>query len=98
MAQWNDFNRTVGGNQVPSIPLAAICHDDDPFSAFSIADCAALQDNWYLPETHLTSSSPMVYLLHGNDSGLSHVESFQRTYMYIGRSVASRIHITRLHT
>lgn len=62
-AQWNDFNRTIGGNLVRSVPLAAICHDDDAFAPYNFAECTALQDSWYLPETHLaSSSSPMAYL------------------------------------
>jgi hypothetical protein len=66
-AQWNKFNDTIGGNLIPSIPLAAICHDNDEFTAFNPVDCAVLQNRWYLPETHLaSSSSPMSYLFTNN--------------------------------
>lgn len=54
--QWNEFNDTVDGGLTASVPLAAICHDNEEFAAFNAVDCAVLQDEWYLPETHLISS------------------------------------------
>ena len=65
--QWNDFNHTVGGNLISSVPLAAVCHNNDAFTTYNLAECTALQDSWYLPETHLvSSSSPMSYLFTNN--------------------------------
>lgn len=57
--EWEAFNETIGGRLVATTPLAAVCHYDD-FTAYDADACAALVDEWPLPETHyLSSSSPM---------------------------------------
>lgn len=64
--QWEAFNSSVGGNLIASLPLAAVCHND-ALADFDSQACATIQNNWYLPDIHLdSSSSPMAYLFTKN--------------------------------
>ena len=65
--QWNQFNSTVGGRLIATVPLAAVCHDDS-FATFDANKCATLRSNWFLPETHLPSSSSAMSYLFTNNS------------------------------
>ncbi|PQE19415.1 FAD FMN-containing isoamyl alcohol oxidase protein [Rutstroemia sp. NJR-2017a BBW] len=66
-SEWNLFNETVGGKLVASVPIAAVCHNDS-FEAYNSDACASLQDNWFLPETHLSSSSSAMAWMFTNNS------------------------------
>ncbi|PQE24846.1 FAD linked oxidase N-terminal protein [Rutstroemia sp. NJR-2017a BVV2] len=65
--EWNLFNETLGGKLVASVPIAAVCHSDS-FEAYNADACASLQDNWFLPETHLSSSSSAMAWMFTNNS------------------------------
>lgn len=47
---WSNFNNTVGGRLIATIPLAAACHDDQ-YAAYDATRCLELQDGWLDPET-----------------------------------------------
>jgi hypothetical protein len=55
-AEWDAFNKTVGGRLIATVPIAAPCHFDN-FAAYDAGTCQYLQDNWFHPETHIASSS-----------------------------------------
>ncbi|KAH9897401.1 hypothetical protein F4778DRAFT_232684 [Xylariomycetidae sp. FL2044] len=58
-SDWAEFNRTVEGRLVATIPVASVCHDN-PWVPYDAEACAHLQSVWDVPETHYeTSSSPM---------------------------------------
>ncbi|TAQ86932.1 hypothetical protein B7494_g4739 [Chlorociboria aeruginascens] len=67
-ADWNALNKTVGGSLIATIPIGAPCHRF--FSNIPTYDeekCNALRNVWFLPETHLpSSSSPMAYSFSNN--------------------------------
>ncbi len=44
VSEWDNFNKTVGGRLVATVPLGAPCHDP----AFNNATCGSLQDQWQL--------------------------------------------------
>ncbi|KAI8935077.1 hypothetical protein NX059_007672 [Plenodomus lindquistii] len=63
---WSAFNETVQGRLIATIPIGAPCHSfsshNASLSTYSQAECDALRNVWYFPETHLSSSSsPMAY-------------------------------------
>jgi FAD/FMN-containing dehydrogenase len=70
-ADWNSLNKTVSGRLIATIPIAASCHTslfNEPNPTFDRTKCDALRNVWFLPETHLpSSSSPMSYPF-GNNS------------------------------
>lgn len=53
---WSDFNDTVDGRLIATIPLAKSCHD----VYFDAAACAALQAEWIWPEVHYNTSSSVM--------------------------------------
>lgn len=56
---WTAFNSSVGGRLISNIPLGAPCHVNTS-TGYSSDRCASLRNTWFLPETHLkSSSSPM---------------------------------------
>ncbi|KAI1877748.1 hypothetical protein JX265_003756 [Neoarthrinium moseri] len=67
---WDRLNETVGGKLIATVPIAAPCHKTlygEPNGLFDEDACAALRDNWFLPETHLPHpSSPMAYPFSNN--------------------------------
>ncbi|KAF7956664.1 hypothetical protein EAE96_003998 [Botrytis aclada] len=72
-ADWAALNKTVGGRLIATIPIGAPCHMFfSPFTGTMIPtynkeECNALQNVWFLPETHLSSSSsPMAYSFSNN--------------------------------
>ncbi|KAI1135146.1 FAD-binding domain-containing protein [Hypoxylon sp. FL0543] len=70
-ADWDNLNDTVGGRLIATVPIAAPCHKSlfgqTGQSRFNQPDCEALRNVWFLPETHLpSSSSPMAYPFSNN--------------------------------
>lgn len=58
-AEWDKFNKTLGGKLIATVPIASKCHDS-PFAQYDEEACQELRSVWDYPETHLvTSSSPM---------------------------------------
>ncbi|GAB7336408.1 hypothetical protein MBLNU13_g09126t1 [Cladosporium sp. NU13] len=65
--QWNDFNKTVGGKLIATVPLAASCHDDG-FGSYDEARCTEIQNKWLDPETHLQDSASVMAPFFANRS------------------------------
>ncbi|KAJ5090122.1 FAD-linked oxidoreductase sor8 [Penicillium argentinense] len=58
--QWSDFNATLGGKLISTVPIGSVCHTSGAFAAYDAQGCADLLDNWAYPTTHYeSSSSPM---------------------------------------
>ncbi|KAI1135141.1 FAD binding domain-containing protein [Hypoxylon sp. FL0543] len=58
--EWDEFNQTLGGKLIATIPIASVCHDNQAFTPYDAEACGRLQSVWEVPETHLVSpSSPM---------------------------------------
>ncbi|GAP85609.1 putative FAD FMN-containing isoamyl alcohol oxidase [Rosellinia necatrix] len=62
-SQWHALNNTVGGRLIATVPIAAPCHNFFRGApTYNKERCATLRNTWFLPETHLlSSSSPMAY-------------------------------------
>ncbi|KAG6369004.1 hypothetical protein INS49_003223 [Diaporthe citri] len=69
-SQWDQFNQTVGGKLIATVPIAAPCHNTlfgQPSGVYNQDKCDALRNTWYYPTTHLlSSSSPMAYTFSNN--------------------------------
>jgi hypothetical protein len=48
--EWSQFNATLNGRLIATVPLAAACHDD-AWSSYNNATCAKLRSSWLDPET-----------------------------------------------
>lgn len=48
--EWSEFNSTIDGKLIATVPLAAPCHDDG-FGSYDEAICAEMQASWLDPET-----------------------------------------------
>lgn len=48
--EWSDFNTTINGRLIATVPLAAACHDD-VWSSYNNATCAKMRSSWLDPET-----------------------------------------------
>lgn len=48
--EWNQFNSSINGRLVATVPLAAVCHEDE-WSSYDNATCTKLQNSWLDPET-----------------------------------------------
>ncbi|KAJ5669803.1 FAD-linked oxidoreductase sor8 [Penicillium macrosclerotiorum] len=58
--QWSDFNATLNGRLIATVPISSVCHTRGEFAAYDERACADLISNWQRPITHYaTSSSPM---------------------------------------
>ncbi|KAI1467956.1 FAD binding domain protein [Daldinia caldariorum] len=58
--EWADFNKTIGGKLISTIPVASPCHDDFPGVDYDPDKCAQVKGNWERPEFHIeTTHSPM---------------------------------------
>ncbi|KAI9649057.1 hypothetical protein NHQ30_001624 [Ciborinia camelliae] len=66
-SEWNLFNQTLGGKLIASVPIAAVCHYGQ-FDTYNEEACATLQDNWFFPETHLSSSSSAMAWMFTNNT------------------------------
>lgn len=61
---WDDFNNTVGGRLIATVPLASPCHTP----TLEESECAAIQAAWTLPVTHTESSSSIMAPWFANQS------------------------------
>ncbi|KAI1860716.1 uncharacterized protein JN550_011317 [Neoarthrinium moseri] len=61
---WSQFNSTVGGRLIATVPIGSPCHDPN----YDAAACAALQEEWTLPTPHLESSSSLMQTYFANQS------------------------------
>lgn len=58
--QWTDFNSTLGGKLITTVPLSSVCHSSGEFAAYDARACDSLIANWSYPATHyVTPVSPM---------------------------------------
>jgi hypothetical protein len=48
--EWSEFNSTIGGKLIATVPLAAACHDDE-WATYDNATCTKTQNAWLDPET-----------------------------------------------
>ncbi len=64
---WADFNQTLHGKLLATVPLASPCHDDK-FAEYNAAECQKLRDVWLEPQTHYVSSSSVMAPLFANRS------------------------------
>ncbi|KAI0890644.1 FAD binding domain protein [Annulohypoxylon maeteangense] len=59
-AEWDSFNKTLGGKLIATVPIASPCHDGFPGVSYDADKCAQIQANWARPELHdQTTHSPM---------------------------------------
>ncbi|KAJ5895688.1 hypothetical protein N7495_007379 [Penicillium taxi] len=63
-SDWSSLNSTVGGRLVATVPIGSPCHAPN----YDEAACATLQADWYLPQTHFTSSSSVMQSYFANQS------------------------------
>ncbi|KAL2869512.1 FAD-dependent oxidoreductase [Aspergillus lucknowensis] len=61
---WNQFNRSIDGRLVATVPLGLPCHDPH----YDEELCAQLREDWTLPEPHYESSSSIMAPFFANDS------------------------------
>ncbi|KAJ5662168.1 FAD-linked oxidoreductase sor8 [Penicillium maclennaniae] len=58
--QWSEFNATLGGKLISTVPIGSVCHTHGEYAAYDPDACADLISDWAYPVTHYeTSSSPM---------------------------------------
>lgn len=58
--KWDEFNVTLGGRLISTVPLGSVCHTKGDFAAYDKDACANLIASWGFPATHYTAcSSPM---------------------------------------
>ena len=48
--EWSDFNATVDGRLIATVPLAAACHDNT-WGSYDNVTCMTLRNGWLDPET-----------------------------------------------
>lgn len=61
---WNSLNSTVGGRLIATVPIGTPCHDP----TYNATECATLQSEWNLVQTHLDSSSSVMAPYFANQS------------------------------
>lgn len=66
-SEWEQFNRTLGGKLIGTVPLASVCHVD-PFAPYNAQDCERLRSVWGYPATHYSSSSSIMASFFANHS------------------------------
>ncbi|KAK8075237.1 FAD binding domain-containing protein [Apiospora hydei] len=60
LEEWNDFNKTISGRLIATVPVASPCHDSFPGIEYDAEKCADIQANWARPSLHFaTAHSPM---------------------------------------
>jgi hypothetical protein len=64
---WNQFNDTIGGKLIATIPIASPCHID-PFALYNETQCAQLRSDWGFPATHYETSSSIMASIYTNNS------------------------------
>lgn len=58
--QWSDFNTTLGGKLISTVPIGSVCHTNGEFRLYNRQACTDLISDWGYPATHYeTCSSPM---------------------------------------
>ncbi|UKZ80169.1 hypothetical protein TrVFT333_007926 [Trichoderma virens FT-333] len=62
--QWKQLNSTVHGRLLATVPIGSPCHDP----LYDAASCAILRDDWTEPQTHLLSSSSVMWPFFANNS------------------------------
>ena len=65
--EWAQFNSSIQGRLIKTVPLAGSCHYDS-FAAYDAEQCTALQAGWTVPETHYTTSSSIMAPYFANQS------------------------------
>jgi hypothetical protein len=65
--EWSEFNKTLGGKLIATVPIASACHVDQ-FTPYSQSECAAVQNVWGYPETHYQTSSSVMSAWYANQS------------------------------
>jgi hypothetical protein len=63
-AIWDEFNTTVGGRLIRTVPLAIPCHNP----TFDEAECEEIKSVWTLPATHMETSSSIMAPWFANQS------------------------------
>ncbi|KAF2832355.1 FAD-binding domain-containing protein [Ophiobolus disseminans] len=63
-ADWNNFNKTVGGRLVATVPLGTPCHG----ATFDSATCENLKSEWQYEKIHYESSSSVMAPFFANQS------------------------------
>ena len=66
-SEWYAFNKSVGGKLIATTPIASPCHDD-AFGPFDAQQCDKLKANWFIPETHLETTSSIMAPYFTNNS------------------------------
>lgn len=64
---WADFNRTLDGKLVATIPIASVCHHD-AFASYNLDACKRLQSAWFSEKIHYESSSSVMAPFFANQS------------------------------
>lgn len=58
LTQWDDFNATVNGRLIATVPVASVCHEP----TYDEAACGALRANWSEPDVqYVVSHSSLFY-------------------------------------
>ncbi|KAK2800327.1 hypothetical protein FQN49_008932, partial [Arthroderma sp. PD_2] len=65
--QWAEFNSTIGGKLVATVPIGSPCHDSS-FGPLDPVACADLQAKWSNLATHISSSSSVMSPFFANAS------------------------------
>lgn len=61
---WKQFNKTVGGKLIATVPLAKPCHGEE----YDKSQCQKIRDIWHFPNTHITTSSSIMAPFFANQS------------------------------
>jgi len=65
--EWDNFNQTLGGKLIATVPIASVCHHDS-FAQYDAEACAQLQSVWFVEATHYESSSSVMAPFFANQS------------------------------
>ncbi|TVY84927.1 FAD-linked oxidoreductase ZEB1 [Lachnellula suecica] len=65
--EWSEFNTTLGGKLIATVPIGSVCHHD-PFAAYDAEACSSLQAAWFNEDTHYGSSSSVMAPFFANQS------------------------------
>ncbi|KAH8691854.1 hypothetical protein BGW36DRAFT_400031 [Talaromyces proteolyticus] len=65
--QWDNFNMTIEGRLIATVPIASYCHND-AFAPYDEQKCAHLKSIWGFPKTHYESSSSIMAPYFANQS------------------------------
>lgn len=67
ISEFDEFNRTIDGKLIATIPIASQCHQT-AFSNYDPEACKTLQSVWFEESTHYTSSSSVMAPFFANRS------------------------------